>query len=49
MTQESILEKLGTKFESILDTLEDKPVESIIKVVLMYVVFKQLFKNKAKE
>jgi hypothetical protein len=49
MANEPILEKLSTKLESVLDTLETKPLESIIKVILLYVVFKQLFKNKIKE
>lgn len=46
MANEPILEKLSAKLEGVLDTLETKPLESIIKVVLLYVVFKQLFKKK---
>lgn len=45
--QSNLLEKFNSKIESIIDSLESHPVESIIKVVLLYVVFKQLFKKNA--
>jgi hypothetical protein len=41
-----MLEKLEAKFGSMLDGLEDKPVESLLKFLIIYVIFKQLFKNK---
>jgi hypothetical protein len=41
-----MLEKLELKLGEMLDKLEDKPIESLLKVLIIYVVFKQLFKNK---
>ncbi len=46
MAEGQILEKLQAKFESLLDTVETKPLETVLKALLLYVVFKQLFKNK---
>lgn len=41
-----MLEKLEEKLGGMLDKLEEKPIESLIKVLIIYVVFKQLFKNR---
>lgn len=41
-----MLEKLEEKLGGMLDKLEEKPVESLIKVLIIYIVFKQLFKNR---
>lgn len=46
MQNEALLEKLGKKFESLLETIEDKPIETIFKTLILYVVFKQLFGGK---
>jgi len=40
------LEKLEAKLGDMLDKLEEKPIESLLKFLIIYVVFKQLFKNK---
>jgi hypothetical protein len=40
------LEKIEAKMGEWLDKFEEKPIESLLKLVIMYVVFKQLFKGK---